>query len=648
MKGKSDKAFHSVILEKLMWLTKKVYALMALGFFGKLFTSYSAEEQLLYESRLFSRVRGFGRAERFAGAVKLRMARSFENSMILGAIERGTSSLIYRKLKTYGAFLFSLGAYGVLTGTVKAFAFENVTPDSRTLLVNATILLLALPLLTSRDTLSEALLKSRLLSPVLFDWLGVSRDAFTKQKTYPKRYAMATAMGMVLGVLTAFVDPIYYVAIAAVLLGVLVIFRYPEIGVVAWISAIPFVGFLNHATAVLCGIVGVTAISYLIKLIRGKRTFRMKLIDYPILLFAVLYLLGGIFSKGGLASFGAALIYVLFLCGYFLIFNLIRTKEWVKRCVVAAVFSGTVACVVGFFQIFTGSMNASWLDAALFSGIGTRIVSSFDNPNVFAECLLMLIPFALACLLRRGRVHGRWFFALSSVLMSVCLLFTWSRGAWLGFIIGILLFFIFFSKKTALVLLGGLLTSPFWSFLVPGTVAGRFLSIGNLAESSASYRISAWYGIFEMLNKTWWCGIGVGSSAFEAVYPGVALAGTQAIRHAHSIYLQLLAELGVAGLVVFLLIVFLFAQNGFEYLLRVNNREERGWVIAGIASVAAMLVMGITDHIWYDYRIFLLFWTVIGLVNAYIKYGFAEVGHYHDYENNTQYASSLEIGVDTL
>ncbi|MBO4979260.1 MAG: O-antigen ligase family protein, partial [Clostridia bacterium] len=645
---KSDKAFHSVILEKLMWLTKKVYALMAFGFFGKLFTAYSAEEQLLYESRLFSRVRDLRGAECFAGAVKLRMARSFENSAILGAIERGPASLIYRKLKTYGAFLFSLGAYGVLAGTIKAFAFENTTPDTRTLFVNVAILVIALPLLTSRDTLSEALLRSRLLSPILFDWLGVSRDAFVKQRVYPKRYAAATALGMVLGVLTAFVDPLYYVAISVVLLGVLVIFRYPEIGVVAWIVAIPFVGFLNHATAVLGGIVGVTAASYLIKLIRGKRTFRMKLIDYPILLFATLYLLGGVFSKGGLASLGASLMYILFLCGHVLIFNLIRTREWVRRCVLAAVISGAMACVLGVFQIFTGSMNSSWLDNSLFSGIGTRIVSSFDNPNVFAEYLLLLIPFALACLLRQGRGRNRWIFAISLTWMLVCLVFTWSRGAWLGFLLGLLLFFVVFSKKTAVVLLGGVVTSPFWSLLVPSTVVDRFLSIGNLAESSASYRISAWYGVFELLSQTRWCGIGVGPAAFEAVYPSVALAGTQAIKHAHSIYLQLLTELGIAGLLVFLLIVFLFAQNCFEYLLRVNDREERGLVIAGISSVAAMLVMGITDHIWYDYRIFLLFWTVIGLVSSYIKYGFTEVRHYHDYENNTQYASSLDIGIEAL
>ena len=648
MKKTSSKAFRSVILEKLMKLTKKTYHLLIFGFLGKLFTAYSVEEGLLYESRLFSRFRNSHRTERFAGALKLGMARAFENSLILGAIEHVTASLIYRKLKTYGAFLFSLGAYGVIACTVQNFAFAGAVLDVRRLFVNASMLLLALPLLTSKETLAEALLKSKILSPILFDWLGMSRDAFGKEQVYPKRYALVTALGMVLGVLTVFVDPLYYVAFAVALIGVLVVFRYPEIGVVGWIAAIPFVGFLEHATLVLASIVGVTLFSYLIKLIRGKRTFRMKLIDYPILLLTIFYLFGGFFSRGGLPSFKAALMYVLFLCGYFLIFNLIRTREWVRRSVVSAVISGALACVLGIFQIFTGGLNASWVDTELFSDIGTRIVALFENPNVFAEYLLLVLPFAVACFLRREQLRKRVLFGVATALMLVCLVFTWSRGAWLGFLVGMLLFFVAFSKKTVLFLLGGVLVSPFLSLLVPSAVADRFLSIGNLAESSVSYRISAWYGVVELLKQTWWCGIGVGSAAFEAVYPSVALAGTQAVRHAHSIYLQLLAELGIPGLIVFLLIVFLFVQNCFEYLFRVNRREERAFVIAGIAAVASMLVMGITDHIWYDYRIFLFFWTVIGLVNSYIKYGFSEYGRYNNYENNTQYASSLEIGIDTL
>ncbi len=648
MKQKSEKAFRSVILEKLMRLIERIYGLLIHGFFGKLFTSYSSAEKAFTECGVFSRFRNAKRPERFASAIKLKMARSFENSLVLETIERITASLIYRKLKTFGAFFLSLGGYGLIACLIRRFAFGDVEMDIRRLVICATVLLISLPLISSKETLAVALLKSKLLSPILFNGLGFPRDTFTKKMVFPKRYALVTALGMVLGVLAAFIDPYFYVLAALVMVAVLVIFRYPELGILSWIVFLPFVGFFEHATLPLTFLVAVTDISYIIKLIRGKRSFRMKLMDYPVLLLSLLYFFGGLFSKGGLASFYSALTYILFLSGYFLVFNLIRTRQWIKRCVVAGVLSATVASLIGIVQIFTGGMEASWLDASLFSGINTRIVSGFENPNVFAEYLLLFLPFALACFLKKGSRDNRLIYAFSLLVMLVCLVFTWSRGAWLGFLVGAVLFLLILSRYSVLALLGVGLVSPWLSWLLPNAVADRFLSIGNLAESSISYRISTWHGILQLLNKTWWCGIGVGGAAFEAVYPGVAIAGTQTIKHAHSIYLQLLTELGIPGLIVFFLIVFLFAQNCFEYLLRVKNQEERGFVIAGIAAVSAMLVMGITDHIWYNYRIFLAFWTVIALVNSAIKYGFSVFDRYSEYENNTEYASVLEIGTEEL
>jgi len=647
LKRKSDKIFHSVILEKLLKLTEKFYSLLILGFFGKLFTSYSAEETMLSESRLFSRFRNAKRPEHLANVLKLKMARAFENSFFLDAIEQLTASLIYRKLKTFGAFFLSLCGYRMIAYIIQRFAFENAV-DSRRLFVSSTILFVSLPLIVSKETLAETLLNSKLLSPILFDVLGFPRDTFTKKMVFPKRYALVTALGMVLGILTVYIDPIYYVAVAVAAIATLIIFRFPEVGVVLWIGLLPFVGFLGHGSLILAWIVIVTDVSYLIKLIRGKRSFRMRLMDYPVLLLSILYFFGGVFSKGGISSFYSALMYLVFLSGYFLVFNLIRTRQWIWRCVATGVFSGTAACLLGIVQIFTGTLNASWLDTELFSNIGTRIVSGFDNPNIFAEYLLLVIPLTLACLLQKGEMRRKLFYALSLALMLVCLVFTWSRGAWLGFLVGMLLFFLILSKKTVIGLLGLVIVSPLLSWLVPNAVAERFLSIGNLAESSVSYRISVWYGMVELLKKTWWSGIGVGNAAFEAVYPSVALVGAGTIEHAHSIYLQLLAELGIPGLLVFLLILFLFVQNCFEYLLKVKNQEERGLVIAGIAAVAAMLVIGITEHIWYSYRIFLAFWTLLALVNSAIQHGFSVVERYNDYENNTQYSSVLEIGTDEL
>ncbi len=648
MKKEKTSIFRSVILEKLYWLTDRFYSLLINGFLGKIFTAYSAEEEGLLRGRLFSRTIQTPKKRRISDAVRLGIARVFENSFWIKKAEELGFSLIYRKLKTYGALFLSFGAYGIMTYVVKEFAVPGVTADIHRAFFCAGALILSFPMMSSKETLAESILNSRFLAPILFEGLGVPRDTFTKDIHCRKRYGFVTAVGMLFGVLTYYVDPVYYLAVVAIAVGIFVVSQFPEIGIIGWIATLPFSGFFRHPTILLVGIVSVTGVSYLVKLIRGKRVFRMKLMDYVILLFLVLYLLGGFISAGGLASLGTAVVYTILLGGYFLVFNLMRTREWVRRCAGTAALSGTIACLFGVTQIFTGTVNPSWIDTRLFAGIGTRITSTFENPNVFAEYLLLVIPIAAALLFRENSIKEIVAYVFSLGIMLVCLVFTWSRGAWLGFLVGAVLFFMILSRRTLIGLFGLEIASPLLVRLIPSRVSERFLSIGNVAESSASYRISAWYGVGEMLKKTWWGGIGVGSSAFGTVYPAFAYAGVETLEHAHSIYLQLMVELGLPGLIVFCLIMFLFAQNCFEYLFRIKNREGKGVVMAGIASVTAMLVIGMTDHIFYNFRIFLAFWTTIGVVNAYIKTGFSEADRHNGYENNTQYAAALELDADML
>ena len=47
-------------------------------------------------------------------------------------------------------------------------------------------------------------------------------------------------------------------------------------------------------------------------------------------------------------------------------------------------------------------------------------------------------------------------------------------------------------------------------------------------------------------------------------------------------------------------------------------------MLGGLAGIVALLVMGAFDHVWYNYRIYMLFWSVMGLVTAQIRVAEAE------------------------
>ena len=96
-------------------------------------------------------------------------------------------------------------------------------------------------------------------------------------------------------------------------------------------------------------------------------------------------------------------------------------------------------------------------------------------------------------------------------------------------------------------------------------VLRRFLSITNLFDSSISYRIYTWRGTLNMIGDHWFQGIGYGNDAFATVYPNYAYAGMESAQHSHSLFLQIIATMGVVTLVIFVIAIFLNIQKCFEY-----------------------------------------------------------------------------------
>ena len=42
-------------------------------------------------------------------------------------------------------------------------------------------------------------------------------------------------------------------------------------------------------------------------------------------------------------------------------------------------------------------------------------------------------------------------------------------------------------------------------------------------------------------------------------------------------------------------------------------------ISAGFAGIVGALVAGFTDHIWYNYRVFLIFWIVVAITMSFVK-----------------------------
>ena len=227
--------------------------------------------------------------------------------------------------------------------------------------------------------------------------------------------------------------------------------------------------------------------------------------------------------------------------------------------------------------------------------------------------------------------------------MGVCLILTWSRGAWLGLIVAFVFLLFMWHRRSVWLVFGGVLALPLASFVLPTSILNRFMSIGNLADTSTAYRVNIWRGAVRMIRDHLFFGIGIGEGPWNVVYPDYTLPGIEAAPHSHNLFMQITVEMGIIALLVFLAILFFSLQSGFSFfsdlsyssdvdpsqLLRSGSRSGSSdpktslrLAAAGpLCGIIGVLVQGLTDYSWYNYRVFLMFWLILGLGVSFAKNG---------------------------
>jgi O-antigen ligase len=196
--------------------------------------------------------------------------------------------------------------------------------------------------------------------------------------------------------------------------------------------------------------------------------------------------------------------------------------------------------LLGLLQYLLSDLGARYLDLSLFADLGGRVFSTMQNPNMLAEYLILLLPLLFALVAMPGRPLRSFGMLLATGVVVCCLILTWSRGAWLGVLIGGLLLLLLMGHRSLSYLLLSALPVAAGLHYLPEKMLRRFGSIGSAADSSIRYRVYLWDGVGNMLRDHWFAGVGVGESAFCEVYSQYALPGIATAMHSHNLYLQLL------------------------------------------------------------------------------------------------------------
>ena len=618
----------STVRERGLWIVALldrfcdlIYNALSGGLFGRIFSSYSVEERALVNGFVSRCTFKSAFASRAARKTREVLSRAYEESFFLKKWRLFLKHLLATPVKSYGKSLLSFGIYTVIIYFILLLVPEFEAPDVSSLIIGLATCMVSVPLLLSRQNLAFSLGNNKITRTVfseIFDF----RDETYQVKTYKSRAInnFLILMGICAGLLTFFVDPLMVLS-SSLIIVVAVIVITPEIGVVLTLFALPFFSFADVPTIALAILILITFFGYCIKLIRGKRVIKFELVDVLICTFMALMIFGGAFSAARESAIQSAIMSCVLLLGYFLVSNLIRTEKWLSRCGYALISSATLVSIAGIFQYIFGRVDAKWLDTSYFPNIAGRSTAMFENANYLAFYLVAVFPFALHNAITKEKGKNKLLGVISCILIIVCTVLTWSRGAWIAIAFTGVIFLLIYSRKTLRVIISIIILIPYSITFMPSNIASRIKSIGDMADSSTMYRFYTWKGSLRMLEDYFWSGIGYGTDAYRAIYPEYAYAGIEAAAHSHSLFLQIFIGLGFGGILIFMLTMFVFAQRNFEYFKKPFNENSRLVAATAFSAIVGMLVMGLFDYIWYNYRIFFMFWAIMGISIAAIRFG---------------------------
>lgn len=368
----------------------------------------------------------------------------------------------------------------------------------------------------------------------------------------------------------------------------------------------------------LLGAVGVSGVYFLVLLSRGSLGKSAKGVWLPLLLFMLATVSGVLVSHARGDSIRVLMFFIASFLVCLNIYGAVDSYEKMKQFISWMFLGILMTSVYAFYQRVVGvEISASLTDLTLNQNMPGRVYSTMGNPNNYAEFLVLLLPFCFAYALN-AKTLGKQTLLLAFCMLPVgALLMTYSRSGWISFAIALVTFAWFYNKKLIPILIVvGMLCVP----LLPSSIINRILTIGNLQDSSSSYRLIIWDGVLRMLSDGYALqGIGLGPESFQSVYPAYVNPRAATAPHSHMLYMEILVEMGVIGLVSFVWFVCALVHRGGIAVHKTTRTEVKNMLIAGVSALSGIAFISMVEYIWFYPRVMFTFFVTAGLTMAMIR-----------------------------
>ncbi len=321
---------------------------------------------------------------------------------------------------------------------------------------------------------------------------------------------------------------------------------------------------------------------------------------------------------------------------FFLIFlitvNFIKNVQDIKAAVAAFLIGGLINGFYILYQFVAGQVGGLGYSAFLYRYYGVAMVgetSSVATGNYFS--FLFILSLGLLVLVPNGKIKLISFVGI--LLSTLGMVGSLIRTSVWGTAIVLPLYCYFLLKQFSLrnrlrvlvvlvfllpilALAGQFLLGQLQSEV--GTMAGRIVDIGNLAEKYYRERVVDVYAdYFIVIPKSPVIGLGKSITGQQEI-PGVSL--TRFYGEAHNNYLRILTEMGVIGLFAFLYLVFRVMRLSYGVFRNSDISLGRVLGITCFIYTAFLLVASFAQDVFVIARTIELYWILVGLVVVVYKW----------------------------
>jgi O-antigen ligase len=263
---------------------------------------------------------------------------------------------------------------------------------------------------------------------------------------------------------------------------------------------------------------------------------------------------------------GGLSILVLSAAAFLLMANLVRDLRWLKRITWAFLALGALSLL---FRSLLPSLG--FPQANLFQPVGTMFY-------------VWLVAIALSQALFNGELHPRWRLALGGlVLLAFYILLFLKRDDKSGWL-------------SCLVIIAAIIGARSWraglALVVVAVPLGWFLQsqlVGGDAYS-VSTRLDAWSIMAQIIRINPILGLGFGNYYWYT--PLFPIRGYAVSFNSHNNYLDIVAQMGLVGLICFLWLIWEVGRLGWRLRERVPGGFAQAYVYGALGGLAGMVFAG--------------------------------------------------------